>query len=203
MADVMRTLPVLSLLCGAAVVGVGGWASSSSRAAPAAATAPAWQVQDGSSIGFRTSWSGTGVTGEFKKWTATIKFDPDHLDRSAVTVSVDPASAVSDHSDVDAQLGGESWFNVAKFPQVAFASERFEKIDADNYRATGKLTVKGVSRPLSFPFTLKINGDQASMDAEIGLDRLQLGVGSDSYPDGSSIPAEVSVDVKLTAKKQG
>ena len=202
----MKTLPVLTLLFGAAALGVGGLAFTSSRAAPAAptaATAPAWQVLDGSSIGFHTSWSGTGVTGAFGKWTAAIQFDPAKLDRSSVKVSVDPSSAASDHNEVDAQLGGEEWFNVAKFPQITFVSERFERIDADHYRAIGTLTMKGVSRPLNFPFVLKITGDQATMEAAIALDRIQLGLGTVGYPDAGAIPAEVAVDVKLTAKRLG
>jgi len=201
----------LRFTAGLLVATAGGmivWAGSSSQAAPAAkgaaaAAAPGWQVLPGSTLGFRSSWNGSTLNGGFKTWSADIHFDPAALGRSSVKVTVDLASVSADYYEAGEKLPNESWFDVAKFPQAVFTADRFESLGGDSYRATGSLTMKGMSQPVGFPFTLKIDGDQASMNAEIKLDRTQFGLGTDEYKDTSVIPAEVAVDVKLTAKKQG
>ena len=182
------------------------WAGSSSQAAPVAKgavpTAPAWQVLPGSTLGFRSSWNGSALTGGFKTWTADIHFDPAALGRSSVKVTVDLATVSTDYYEAGEKLPNDSWFDVAKFPQAIFAANRFESLGGDNYRASGTLSIKGISQPVTFPFRLTMDGDQASMSAEIKLDRTQFGLGTDEYKGTDVIPAEVAVDVKLTAKRQ-
>jgi polyisoprenoid-binding protein YceI len=117
-------------------------------------------------------------------------------------VSVGIASAHTGRIDVDGALPGEAWFDTGKFPRATFSAKRFEHVAGNRYRASGTLTMKGVSKPLSFPFTLKIDGDTATMDARIDLDRLRFGVGSGEYADTTSIPANVALDVSLKAKRQ-
>jgi cytochrome b561/polyisoprenoid-binding protein YceI len=161
-----------------------------------------WTVRPGSAIRFATSWSGQEIAGSFATWTATIRFSPEALDTSSVRVVIDIASLSTGRGDVDSSLPGETWFDTAKFPQATFTSDRFEKVGADRYRASGTLTMRGVSRPLSFPFTLKISGDEATMDAAISLDRTRFGVGQGEYAATDSIPADVAVKVALKARRQ-
>ena len=38
------------------------------------------------------------------------------------------------------------------YPEIAFASTAVEQVDAENYRVTGDLTIKGVTKPVTIDF---------------------------------------------------
>jgi hypothetical protein len=63
----------------------------------------------------------------------------------------------------------------------------------------GRLTTRGVSKPLTLPFSLAITGIRASMSAAVALNRLALGVGQDQWQ--ATDPASVTVTIALTATR--
>jgi len=180
-------------------------------AAPAAAPAPnepppaaepvAWKVAPGSALTFTTSWSGTAVDGRFDAWTADILFSPEALDRSKVTVTIDMSSAKSGDPQRDAALPTADWFDAASHPKAVFNATRFEKTGPDRYVAHGKLSLRGVTKPLDLPFKLTIAGDKAKMSGEAGVDRTAFGVGQGDFAATDQIPGKVAVHVQLTATR--
>ena len=50
--------------------------AASDSADAKAALSPDWAVQGGK-LGWSTNWSGSAIQGNFRKWTAQIRFDPD------------------------------------------------------------------------------------------------------------------------------
>jgi cytochrome b561/polyisoprenoid-binding protein YceI len=182
------------------------------EAAPAAteAAAPetalkepvAWTVQKGATLGFTATWSGSAIEGRFKTWTADILFSPEALDRSKVTVSVDMASAATGDAQRDESLPSGDFFDTAAHPKATFAATKFRKTGADKYVADGTLDLRGVKKPLSLPFTLKIDGDTATARGVTTLDRTTFGVGQGEWASTDEIAASVKVSFSLTAKKK-
>jgi polyisoprenoid-binding protein YceI len=173
-------------------------------AAPAAAPAAgpvAWTVQKGSTLGFATSWSGDPLQGRFERWTANILFNPDALDRSKVSVSVDMTSARTGDQQRDASLPASDWFDAAAHPKAVFTATKFEHPGGDRYVAHGTLALRGVTKPLDLPFRLTIAGDTARVSGETSLDRLAFGVGQGDFQSTDQVPAKVTVRVELTAKR--
>ena len=173
------------------------------QAVPVSATpAPLakWSVDKGSSLGFTTSWSGQPVTGQFSKWTAVISFSPDDLAHSSVTVHVDPASASTGDPQRDQTLPTEDWLNTARFPEAVFSATGWQK-SAMGYRANGTLSLKGVTRPVQLTFALKLNGDKARATGTARLDRTAFGVGQGEMGGTDQIPAAVTVDFALSARR--
>jgi cytochrome b561/polyisoprenoid-binding protein YceI len=164
-------------------------ADEAAPAGKASEPVPAWTIGTGSSIGFKSSWSGSAINGGFKDWTAEIRF------------SLDTGSVFADYNEAGTQLPTELWFDAPKFPRAVFTADKFESLGGDRYRATGTLSIKGVSQPLSFPFTLKIAGNDAVMEGAFELDRTAFGVGAGEYSGTDTIPAAVAVTVKLNAKR--
>src|SRR5690606_35346633 len=70
----------------------------------------AWRVLPGSTLGFATAWSGQAIEGRFDRWRAYIRFSPDALKQSCVTVSVDLSSVNTGDEQRDASLPSEDWF---------------------------------------------------------------------------------------------
>ena len=65
----------------------------------------------------------------------------------------------------------------------------------------GQLTLRGVSKPLTLPFTLAITGDQARMKASLALNRLAFGVGQDEWKATTALPATVTVNIAISARR--
>ncbi len=170
---------------------------------PASPTLSArWRVARGSTISFETAWSGAPVKGRFERWTADILFDPEALDRSRVSVSIDMASAVTGDEQRDAALTAPDWFDIAAHPRAEFTASRFEKTGPDRYLAHGKLALRGVSRPLSLPFRLQIDADKARVRGVTSLDRTAFGVGQGEWTSTDQIPAKVTLSIDLRATRR-
>lgn len=167
-----------------------------------AATAPAWTVDKATSkVGFSSSMSGEAFTGSFKRWDAVIRFDPANLAGSSVTATIDMASAATGDGDRDSSLPAVEWFSAAKFPKATFAATKFKALGGSRYQADGTLTLKGVSKPVSLPFTLTITGSKAKMTGAINLNRSAFGVGTGEWASFEAVPANVRVDITVNATR--
>ena len=172
-------------------------------AAPPVSHEPvAWKVERGSSLSFATTWGGEAIQGRFDRWTADIVFSPEALDRSKVVVSIDMTSAKSGDQQRDASLPAADWFDATAHPKATFTATRFERTGEGRFVARGKLSLRGVSRPLDLPFRLKIVGDRARVSGVTSLDRTSFGVGQGEWASTDQIPARVSVRISLNASRK-
>jgi polyisoprenoid-binding protein YceI len=160
-------------------------------------------VQPGSTLGFATSWSGEGLSGRFKRWTADITFAPEALDRSRVAVAIDLASVDTGDGQRDAVLPSADWFDVADHPKAVFTASKFERTGADAFVAHGTLQLRGVTKPQDLPFKLTILGDEAQVHGTTTLDRTAFGVGQGEFKATDQIPGKVTITVALRAKRTG
>lgn len=186
-------------------------APAADAAKPAAAAAEpesalkdpvAWAVQKGAALTFSATWSGNPIEGRFNRWTADILFSPEALDRSKLTVSVDMASASTGDAQRDESLPSGDFFDTAEHPKATFAATKFRQTGEGKYVADGTLDLRGVKKPLSLPFSLKIDGDTATARGVTTLDRTTFGVGQGEWASTDEIAAKVKVSFQLTAKRK-
>lgn len=167
-----------------------------------AAPAPLWSVDKAAShLGFASSFSGTGFTGAFRRWDATIRFDPRNLAGSSVTATIETGSAVTGSPDRDQALPTDTFFAAGRFPRATFAATSFKALGGGRYQAIGTLTIRGVAKPLTLPFSLAITGRQAHMTAAVAVNRLAFGVGQNEWKATEAIPAAATVTIDLTARR--
>jgi len=176
-------------------------ASSTSPGAPAEAPAalPAtaagnWQVQDGT-LAFTVRQMGAEVTGSFAAWTADIAFDR-ASGTGSVTVTIDTGSL--DLGPVTEQARTPEFFDTAAHPTASFTAKIAPAGEA--YEATGTLSLRGVEKPVTLPFTLRFDGDTATVTGRATLDRRDFALGA-SYPDEGSVGFTAAVTVMLTARQ--
>jgi len=166
------------------------------------AAPPAWTVDKAAShLTFSSSVNGKPFTGAFRRFDAVIHFDPNDLAHSDVSAQIDLTSAATGDGDRDALLPDEDWFWTSKFPRATFTARSFRMLGPGRYSAEGTLSLRGVSRPLTLPFTLAITGPTAKMSARVGLDRLAFGVGQGEWKATDTVPAAVTVAIDLTARR--
>ena len=162
----------------------------------------AWSVAKSSTLGFSATWAGDAIEGQFKRWTADILFSPDALDRSELTVSIDMSSAATGDDQRDSSLPSDDFFATATHPKATFTASKFRKTGEGKFVADGTLDLRGVKKPLSLPFSLKIDGDTATARGVTTLDRTVFGVGQGEWASTDQIGGKVKVSFALTAKKK-
>jgi len=104
----------------------------------------------------------SNYTARFKRFDVTLQFDPADLSRSSVQASIDVASLETDLAtpDFNAELRGEPFFNVAKFPRATFSSKQVTATGPRSLRVQGDLAMLGVTRPVTLDVVL--NGSMKS-----------------------------------------
>jgi polyisoprenoid-binding protein YceI len=162
-----------------------------------------WAVDKAhSTLGFKGVMEGDAFQGSFRRWDARISFDPKNLAASKVVVTIDTASAFSGNADRDTTMPGADWFAVKQFPTATFTTTRFVALGGDRYQAIGDLSIKGVKKQVTLPFTLAISGPKASMRGALVLDRTAFGIGSGKWKSDEEVGTKVTVLVNLTALRK-
>ncbi len=162
-----------------------------------AAVQSGWTVDSGS-LAIEVTQMGSPVSGEFSEWIAAISFDDAAPIGPAGTVEVVVAIPSLTLGTVTSQAMGADYFDSATFPTATFTAE-IERLE-NSYAATGTLTIRDRSVPVTLPFTLGLEGDIATMKGSLSLDRLDFGVGQ-GLADESSLAFAVSVNVDLVAHR--
>jgi len=93
------------------------------------------------------------VRGHFKNITGTIEFDPENPGKSSVDTSIDTAELWSGEPDRDGHLRGSDFLDVETHSTMTFKGSEIELIGKNDFRVTGDLTIRGVTRTV----TLEVN----------------------------------------------
>ncbi|HWA01975.1 MAG TPA: YceI family protein [Rhizomicrobium sp.] len=166
------------------------------------ATAAKWNVDYAKSrLGFTVEWSGEPLAARFKNWKADIDFDPKDLAHSHARVTIDLASETSDFPDNDDGMQGAEGFQVSKFPTATFETTKISQVEGSIYRAEGKLTIKGVTRPVTLNFRLLLGGDGARMTGGAEILRTDFGLGTGEWAGEKPVAHRVVVNIELQARK--
>lgn len=120
------------------------------------------------------------VSGKFKNFEGTIEAEKDDFSDAKISFSADINSIDTGVEQRDQHLKSADFFEAEKFPSLTFESTSIDK-DGDDYKLTGNLTIKDITKPV----TLKV---------ELG------GVGPDMY--GQTI-AGFEITGKINRKEFG
>lgn len=92
----------------------------------------------------------TKVRGKFAEFEGSAHLDFSQPENSTVTVSIKAASINTGNADRDAHLRSNDFFAMDEYPEITFKSTAIAAADPDTYRVTGDLTIRGVTKPVSF-----------------------------------------------------
>src|SRR5262245_44355471 len=92
----------------------------------------------------------TKVRGTFSDFDGALHLDFVDPSRSSVEVTIQASSIDTGHPDRDAHLRSNDFFAMDEYPEIVFKSTAVEAIDDDTYRVTGDLTMRGVTRQVTF-----------------------------------------------------
>ncbi len=167
--------------------------------APARAATP-WVVDPArSNLTFVATQAGGEFDGRFDRFNADIAFDPGDLAGSRFHVTIDTASAGTQDETRDKALVGDEFFASGRWPTATFDTTRFTVLPNGRYEARGRLTIRGVSRDVSVPFTFKpaTDGRGAVLAGGSTIRRLDFGVGQGEWQDTKWVGNDVRIEFKL------
>lgn len=161
---------------------------------PLAEVSSDWAVSKGN-LAITVNQFGSEVTGTFTDWTAAIVFDAE-TGTGNTDVVINIASLTL--GALSTQALGADFFDAATHPTARFKAEIAPNGEA--FSANGTLSIKGIEQPISLPFTLEIIKGVAVMHANLTLDRLDFGIGT-NMPDEASLKFPVKVSIDLSASQ--
>lgn len=98
----------------------------------------------------------SNVKGTFTDITGTVNIDTDHLSDSKIDVCIAAETVETGNDKRDTHLRSQDFFYVENNPNICFVSTTFSKSE-EGFTTTGKLTMLGVSRDVTIPFSYKNN----------------------------------------------
>ena len=89
------------------------------------------------------------LSGRFNTFSGTFDYDENNPDKASVQVDIDVASIDSNHAERDKHLRGDEFLDVKKFPRAKFESTSFSENGDGTAVLNGKLTLHGVTNPVT------------------------------------------------------
>jgi polyisoprenoid-binding protein YceI len=106
-----------------------------------------------SAIEFTVRFMGLSkVRGAFGQFGGTLMYDTADVTRSSISVVIDASSINTNVAFRDKDLQSPNWFDVEKYPRIAFTSRAVEKTP-QGFLMRGPLTMHGLTREVAIPFT--------------------------------------------------
>ncbi len=156
---------------------------------------------------FSGEQAGEKFEGSFPKFTSTINFDEAAPEKGRIHIAITMASFQIDGKDRMDALPTADWFDVKQFPFAEFTSENIrakgsDKIGINNYIATGRLSIRGVTKEIELPFALKTVAKSTVARGEVTLNRKDFGIGQGRWADDQWIkyPVKVTYEIHATAQ---
>lgn len=152
---------------------------------------------NGSSVKFLINNLGFEVEGIFKGLQGTIIFDENNPSASSFNVTTNSNSINTQNSTRDKHLKGEGYFNTSKYSQIRLVSTKIAKSTTTGYFVFfGKLTIKGTTLDLVFPFTAVPQGGAYRFKGEFRMKRRDFNIGGKN-----TISNELKVILDVLARK--
>jgi polyisoprenoid-binding protein YceI len=154
-------------------------------------------VDSSSQVSFKIKNLGFNTTGSFSGLAGTITFTPDNPDGCHFDVHIDAKTVNTGVELRDNHLRGEDYFDAKNYPQIRFVSVKVSGTKKNGTLfVSGKLTMKGITKDISFPFTVQAVQNGYLFNGEFKLNRRDFKVGG-----GSTVSDNLTVMLKVMARK--
>jgi polyisoprenoid-binding protein YceI len=151
-----------------------------------------------SEITFVSRQMNVPVQGRFRSFTAEIDFRPADLAGSKARIEVELGSVDTGSDEADTEVKRRNWFNVSAFPAAKFVSTGVTELGPGRYAARGELSIKGITREITAPFTVTAGANATVFEGGFTLYRLQFKIGEGVWSETDTVANEVQVRFRIT-----
>lgn len=140
-----------------------------------AASVPLTVDKEHSSVEVAVKATMDSFTAKLIAYDAVIAADPETKQIQSAQVKFRFADIKTGKDKRDVEMN--HWQETEKFPDCLYVMDSLKPASGDIYNATGKFTLHGVTKEISFPVTILIQTDgSCKMDSEFPLDTQDFGL---------------------------
>jgi polyisoprenoid-binding protein YceI len=92
------------------------------------------------------------VKGAFNEFEGTGYIDEDKPGNSHFELTIKVASIDTRNADRDNHLRTNDFLAMDEYPEITFRSTEIDKVDDSNYKVSGDLTIRGITKPITIDF---------------------------------------------------
>jgi polyisoprenoid-binding protein YceI len=147
------------------------------------------------------------VSGKFMDYEVWLQAgDKPDLSHATAKAEIQVASVATGNDSWDAKLRNPDWFDATKYPTIRFESTRVRNT-GKSWEAAGRLTMHGVTKEITLPFTFEGRFEGPNPDAHIGIhatlkfDRRDYGMAWAGNAEAKAVGNIVTVDITILAKR--
>ena len=151
----------------------------------------------------------TETEGSFRIFDGSMESAKPDLSDASIQFSVDVNSINTNNENRDRHLKSDDFFNAGKYPQMKFVSTAFTPAGENRYRLTGNLTIRDVTKPVTFDVTgsgivQEKRSTTAGFTATTIINRFDYGLKWDKATEtgGVIVSREVTITVNVALKRK-
>ena len=138
-------------------------------------------------------------TVRFSKWSGAVQVAGGKI--QAVHVDLDVTSLDAGKPKLNGHLNSPDFFDTEKYPKATFQSTNIQEGSNEpgmTHTVTGDLTMRGVTKSVTFPMKLEVTDDRVTGETEFAINRLDWNIAYPGAPD-DLVQEKVVLTVKLVA----
>jgi polyisoprenoid-binding protein YceI len=146
------------------------------------------------------------VRGQLGKMSGRLELDPERPEKADFEIKAEVASITTNDERRDGHLRSGDFFNAETFPTISFKSNAVFANGKGRYTASGDLTIRDVTRPVSFDIELlgvgidAMGSQKLGATAAVAIDRTDFGLTWNMpVPNGLLVGEKVNIEVDLQA----
>ena len=156
-------------------------------------------TDDGSKVHFVIKNLGINTGGDITGLKGKIVFNARNTSLCFFDVSVAVKTIDTDNGKRDEHLKKKEYFDEATYPTIHLVSTKIEPgKDLKNFIFRGNLTIKNITKAISFPFTAEGKSGGALFVGSFDINRVEFGIGKESF----SLSNKIKVTLSAFAKAQ-
>ena len=148
------------------------------------------------------------VTGKFMRYDVKLFAGKARdLSQASVTAVIQMGSVDTGNDAWDAKLKTPAFFDAGHYPEIRFQSRQVRKVGG-RWEAIGPLTLHGVTKEITLPFTIEGRFEEPTADEHVGIqaafsfDRRDYGMAWSGNTGAKTVGHKVTVDIALLATRK-
>ncbi|HTP13249.1 MAG TPA: YceI family protein [Bacteroidota bacterium] len=142
------------------------------------------------------------VTGRFDDFNITLASSKPDFTDATLDGSIKVESIDTGNPNRDKHLKTDDFFNAEKYPEMKFRSSSIEKVDDKDYRISGDLTIRDVTKKVVWDAVLSgtlatSHGTRAAWKATLAINRFDYGLKWDRVTEAGGLVAGETVTITI------
>ena len=128
----------------------------------------------------KIEWVGTKAEGKhdggFKDFHGSLDLQGNDPTAAKISLEINANSLYSDTAKLTGHLKSPDFFDVKTYQKATFVTKDIKAGNGATCTVTGDLTLHGVTKPITFPATIKATDDAVELNSEFKINRRDFGM---------------------------